>query len=83
VAFLNSAGSSGALDASRYRGRHDHHRPAPSHPGHPPLPEGAGPRAIRAALLGQEQEEFDQAYRRALAEAAETLELAGVLDTLE
>ena len=52
-------------------------------PAIPPLPEGAGPRAIRAALLAQEQEEFDQAYRRALAEAAETLELAGVLDTLE
>ncbi|MGH4018550.1 MAG: DUF6247 family protein [Pseudonocardiaceae bacterium] len=52
-------------------------------PAIPPLPEGAGPRAIRAALVAEEREEFDQAYRRALAEAAETLELAGVLDTLE
>lgn len=52
-------------------------------PAIPPLPEGAGPRAIRAALIAEEREEFDQAYRRALAEAAETLELAGVLDTLE
>lgn len=52
-------------------------------PAIPPLPEGAGPRAIRAALLVEEREEFDQAYRRALAEAGETLELAGVLDTLE
>ena len=49
----------------------------------PPLPEGASPRAIRAALITEEREEFDQAYRRALADAAETLELAGVLDTLE
>ena len=52
-------------------------------PAIPPLPEGAGPRAIRAALIAEEREEFDQAYRRALAEAADTLELAGVLDTLE
>ena len=52
-------------------------------PAIPALPEGAGPRAIRAALIAEEREEFDQAYRRALAEAADTLELAGVLDTLE
>lgn len=52
-------------------------------PAIPPLPEGAGPRAIRATLIAEEQGEFDQAYRRSLAEAAETLELAGVLDTLE
>jgi flavin-binding protein dodecin len=52
-------------------------------PAIPPLPEGAGPRAIRAALLAEEREEFDQAYRRALAEAADTLELAGVLEVLE
>jgi hypothetical protein len=52
-------------------------------PAIPPLPEGAGPRAIRATLIAEEREEFDQAYRRALAEASETLELAGVLDSLE
>ena len=52
-------------------------------PAIPSLPEGAGPRAIRAALLVEEREEFDQAYRRALAEAGDTLELAGVLDVLE
>lgn len=52
-------------------------------PAIPPLPQGAGPRAIRAALLAEEWEEFDQAYRRALAEAADTLELVGVLDMLE
>jgi hypothetical protein len=52
-------------------------------PAIPPLPEGVGPHAIRAALLAEERADFDQAYRRALAEAAETLELAGVLDTLE
>jgi Family of unknown function (DUF6247) len=52
-------------------------------PAIPPLPEGSGPSAIRAALLVEEREEFDKGYRRALAEAAETLELACVLDTLE
>ncbi|MGH3932592.1 MAG: DUF6247 family protein [Pseudonocardiaceae bacterium] len=57
-------------------------RPHPI-PAIPPLPAGAGPRAIRAALLAEEREGFDQAYRRALAEAADTLELSGVLDTLE
>jgi hypothetical protein len=44
-------------------------------PAIPPLPEGSGPSAIRAALLVEERE--------ALAEAAEPLELACVLDTLE
>ncbi|MGQ0776343.1 MAG: DUF6247 family protein [Pseudonocardiales bacterium] len=57
-------------------------RPHPI-PAIPPPPEGASPRAIRAALIAEERAEFDQAYRRALAEAAETLELASVLDTLE
>lgn len=52
-------------------------------PAIPPLPEGAGPRAIRAALIVEEREEFDQAYRGALAEAADTLELTGVLEMLE
>lgn len=52
-------------------------------PAIPPLPEGSGPSAIRAALVVEEREEFDEGYRRALAEAAETLELACVLDTLE
>ncbi len=52
-------------------------------PAIPPLPEGAGPRAIRAALLAEEREEFDQTYRRSLTQAGDTLDLAGVLDTLE
>lgn len=52
-------------------------------PAIPALPEGAGPRAIRAALLVEEREEFDQAYRGALAEAAQTWELGGVLEVLE
>jgi hypothetical protein len=52
-------------------------------PAIPPLPEGSGPSAIRAALLVEEREEFDKGYRRALAEAAESLDLACVLDTLE
>ncbi|MDT7632238.1 MAG: hypothetical protein QOI50_4168 [Pseudonocardiales bacterium] len=62
--------------------------PAPSRPipPIPPLPAGAGPGAIRAALIAEEREEreeFDQDYRRALTQAGETLELADVLDTLE
>jgi hypothetical protein len=48
-----------------------------------PLPAGSGPRAIRAALIVEEREEFDQDYRRALTQAGETLDLADVLDTLE
>jgi hypothetical protein len=52
-------------------------------PAIPALPEGSSPSAIRAALLVEEREEFDKAYRRALGEAAETLELTCVLDTLE
>lgn len=40
-------------------------------------------RSAPPALLAEERADFDQAYRRALSEAAETLELAGVLDTLE
>lgn len=45
-------------------------------PGHRPLPEGARLCAIRATLIAQEREELDQPYRRALAEAADMLELA-------
>jgi hypothetical protein len=56
------------------------HEPIPAIP---PLPTGAGPAAIRAGLLPEERGEFDQAYRRALTAAAETLDLTGVFDMLE
>jgi hypothetical protein len=76
-------GDSGAVGSGRYRV--DMTAASQSHPipAIPPLPEGSGPSAIRAALLVEEREEFDKGYRRALAEAPETLELACVLDTLE
>jgi hypothetical protein len=48
----------------------------------PPNPPEASPRAIRAALTGSEVGEFDREYRHALAEAADTLDLTGVLDML-
>jgi hypothetical protein len=48
----------------------------------PSIPAGATPRAIRAALTGAEVGDFDREYRRALAEAAETLDLNGVLEVL-
>lgn len=73
----------GAVGCGRYRvdmTATGHSHPIPAIP---PLPEGSGPSAIRAALVVEEREEFDEGYRRALAEAAETLELACVLDTLE
>jgi hypothetical protein len=50
----------------------------------PPLPlPGATPREVRAALRPEYREQFDQDYRSALDEAGRTLELAGVLDTVE
>lgn len=39
--------------------------------------------AIRALLGTEEEGEFDRAYRQALSEAADSLELTGVLDMLE
>jgi hypothetical protein len=47
-----------------------------------PLP-GATPREVRAALRPEFRAEFDEDYQAALAEAGRTLELAGVLDTVE
>lgn len=40
------------------------------------------PRAIRAALIGDEVADFGHEYREALAEAAETLDLIAVLEML-
>lgn len=48
----------------------------------PALPPDTTPAAIRDALIDEERAEFERAYRQALAEAAETLDLAKVLDVL-
>jgi hypothetical protein len=48
----------------------------------PSLAPEATPAAIRDSLVKEERVEFEQAYRSALAEAAETLDLTGVLDVL-
>jgi hypothetical protein len=40
------------------------------------------PREIRAALAGQEVADFDREYRRTMADAAESLDLSGVLSML-
>jgi Family of unknown function (DUF6247) len=50
--------------------------------GHPLRP-GAAPRAIRAALLPEDQARFDAAYESALADARGSLELAELFKTLE
>ena len=47
-----------------------------------PIPASA-PRAIRAALTGEGIGHFDREYRQAMADAAESLDLSGVLATLE
>jgi hypothetical protein len=57
---------------------------ATNSPALPPLPlPGATPREVRAALRSEFRAQFDQDYRAALEEAGRTLELAGVLDTVE
>lgn len=48
----------------------------------PVLPPDTTPAAIRDALIDEERSEFEHAYRTALAEAAETLDLTRVLDVL-
>lgn len=50
--------------------------------GHPLRP-GASPAAIRAALLAADRAGFDSAYEAALAESRESMELAGLFQTLE
>ena len=40
------------------------------------------PREIRAALRGQEVADFDREYRRTMADAAESLDLSGVVSML-
>lgn len=41
------------------------------------------PREIRATLIGEEIGHFDREYRQAMADAAESLDLSGVLEMLE
>jgi Family of unknown function (DUF6247) len=48
----------------------------------PVLPQETTPAAIRDALIDEERAEFERAYRQALAEAAETLDLTRVMDVL-
>ncbi len=48
----------------------------------PDLPPETTPTAIRDALIDEERAQFEVAYREALAEAAETLDLTRVLDVL-
>jgi len=48
----------------------------------PDLPSDTTPTAIRDALIDEEREQFERAYREALAEAGATLDLTGVLDVL-
>jgi Family of unknown function (DUF6247) len=43
----------------------------------------ATPDEIRAALIPEEQVEFDQTWRRALLEAIDTRDLTGVYETLD
>ena len=44
---------------------------------------GSTPREIRAKLIGEEIGHFDREYRQAMADAAESLDLSGVLMMLE
>lgn len=52
-------------------------------PGAHPLAPGASPRAIRTALLEADRDAFDDAYRAALQEARERLDLTELFETLE
>jgi Family of unknown function (DUF6247) len=58
--------------ASASAGFHD------AQPGH-----ASSPREIRAALIGEEVGHFDREYRQVMADAAESLDLSGVLAMLE
>lgn len=48
----------------------------------PALAPDATPEAIRDALVGEERAEFERRYRSALVEAADSLDLTGVLAVL-
>lgn len=49
--------------------------------GDPPV-SASTPREIRAALIGEEIANFDREYRRVMADAAESLDLSGVVSML-
>jgi hypothetical protein len=48
----------------------------------PVLPPETNPAAIRDALIDEERAAFERAYRDAITEAAQTMDLTGVLDVL-
>jgi hypothetical protein len=48
----------------------------------PVLPPETTPAAIRDALIDEERAEFERAYRDAITEAAQTMDLTRVLDVL-
>lgn len=48
----------------------------------PELPPDTTPAAIREALIDEERDQFERAYRDALTEAGESFDLTGVLDVL-
>lgn len=48
----------------------------------PELPPETTPAAIRDALIDEEREQFQRAYRIAMSEASESLDLTRVLDVL-
>jgi hypothetical protein len=52
-------------------------------PGGPQPFRASSPREIRAALANEEIGHFDREYRQAMADAAESLDLSGVLAVLE
>ena len=48
-----------------------------------PIVSASTPREIRAALIGEEVAHFDREYRQAMADAAESLDLSGVVSMLK
>ena len=57
--------------------------PSPSASDHDQPVSASTPRDIRAALVGEEVAHFDREYRRAMADAAESLDLSGVVSMLK
>ena len=49
----------------------------------PEIPSRTDPAGIRAGLPPEDRAEFDEDYQQVMAEAAKTLDLAPVLETLE
>ena len=55
----------------------------PAAPREPEIPSRTEPAGIRAGLPPESVAEFDEDYQQVMAEAAKTLDLAPVLETLE